>query len=361
MTLLDFIRSYLSLTTISKIIESRTPVSSLIFERIFKNRVLRGTDSISLAQFTRVTKSMPVISRGGKAIPIDSRNLANTRIEPLSIRLSDFITGAMLNTLKSLWGTGDENGQSLVKAELDRIVKDLMLSTELTRNALCAQAITGKINYQMESDNRKERYEIDLGSTLTETLDTKLDSGDATLVTLMNVLQKMKKKIADAGFSGTFEIMAGFNAFSTIANLIMHTKESDRMGAAINNNVINFMGFAIYLNSDTYTDCDASTGKEKTVDAVGSNCLVMYNPDHAELDYCAIDDVSGNLQATPFFVKTLVSEDPSGYKLISESKPMPIIAPEAICFAEITTSDGASIAKTASTEPDNTDGTEEST
>lgn len=348
MNLIEFIKSYLCIPNIAKIIEARTTTTNLIFDRVFVHRETRALSQINLAEITRKIKSMPVISRGGKAIPIDSKNLANTWIEPLSIRLSDMISGATLNNLRALYGSGDENGQALVKTEIDKIIRDLMDTTVNTRNALCAQALSGKIDYQMESSDGQARYQIDFGSTNTVTLATKLDEAGVTLVTLMNLLKDMKRKIAEAGYSGVVEVQAGSNAFSTIANLIMNTRETGRMGASIDNDVIKFLGYTIYLNSDTYTD--KVSGKEQVQDAVSTNKLVMYIPAFAELDYCAIDDVSGQLQATPFYAKTITVEDPSGYQVISESKPMPLIAGRSICWAEVTSSDGSGIPalKTAS-------------
>ncbi len=43
------------------------------------------------------------------------------------------------------------------------------------------------------------------------------------------------------------------------------------------------------------------------------------------LPYCAIDDLDGNLQALPFFIKPVKTDIPSGYSLIAESKPFPLV------------------------------------
>ena len=229
MTLLEFLRSLIATTgNVARLTELRTPVESVIFDHVFTNRISRATDEISLAEITRVTKARPVISRGGHAIPLDVKNAATTRIEPLSIRLSDFLTGAQLNSLRHLYGTGGENAEALVTAEIDRIVMDLMRTTELTRNALCAQALKGKIDFMMDSNGMTERYVIDFGTTQSLSLTTLLDDESATLVTLMNALRKMKKKITDAGYAGSPVILAGPNAWSTIANLVMATRSEGR-------------------------------------------------------------------------------------------------------------------------------------
>ena len=49
MTLLEFIRQHLTLALISELIEHRTPVRSMIFDRVFTRRENRATARISLA------------------------------------------------------------------------------------------------------------------------------------------------------------------------------------------------------------------------------------------------------------------------------------------------------------------------
>ena len=336
MTFIEFVTSYLNLALFTRIAERRTPIHSPIYEHCFPTRTPRAVSRINLTDLKRAIHSMPVITRGGMAIPLDAKEGTSVLIEPLSIRLSDFITGAKLNDLKALFGDGSESGQALVKTEIDKIIEDLLRSTEATRNALCAQAMTGKISYQLESQGKKERYEITFGTTLKADPATKLDTAGQTLVDLYNVLSSMKRKIADKGYAGTVEVMAGANAFSLIANLIMASKDTDRMGAMIRNDRIEFMGFNIWLNDATYTDT-SSDGKSMVKQEVDTNSIMMYVTALGEVQYCAVDDVNANLQATPFWANAYTNIDPSGYKIISESKPMPMMPAESICWATITT------------------------
>lgn len=336
MNFLDFLVGYLNMALFTKIAERRTPITSPIFDHCFPTRTPRAVSRINLTELRRAIHSMPVITRGGQAIPLDAKEGTSILIEPLSIRLSDFITGAKLNDLRALFGDGSENGQALVKTELDKIIEDLLRSTEATRNALCAQAMTGKISYQLESQGKKERYEITFGTTLKADPATKLDTAGQTLVDLYRVLSDMKRKIADKGYAGTVEVMAGSNAFALIANLIMSSKDTDRMGAMIHNDRIEFMGYNIWLNDATYTDTQAD-GKSVVKPEVDTNSIMMYVTALGEVQYCAVDDVNANLQATPFWANAFANVDPSGYKIISESKPMPMMPAESICWASITT------------------------
>ena len=44
------------------------------------------------------------------------------------------------------------------------------------------------------------------------------------------------------------------------------------------------------------------------------------------LFYLALDDFDAGLKALPFFAKQVKSDDPSGYKIIGMSKPLPAVA-----------------------------------
>ena len=153
------------------------------------------------------------------------------------------------------------------------------------------------------------------------------------------------KVLSEAGYSGTIEVMAGSNAYSTLSNLVAVTPESSRLGSTISENHITIFGIPIYANLDTYTDKDSS-GAEVVKDCIDKNSLVMYIKGSGKLAYCAIDDLDGNLQATPFFSKVVKLDDPSAYNVISESKPMPLIPPKSVCWATVTASMGRRTALT---------------
>jgi hypothetical protein len=54
-----------------------------------------------------------------------------------------------------------------------------------------------------------------------------------------------------------------------------------------------------------------------------------------KLPYCALDDLDAKLQPLPFFVKPLKTDDPSGYKLVAESKPFPVVNVKGICTSAV--------------------------
>ena len=106
MNFLDFLVGYLNMALFTRIAERRTPITSPIFDHCFPTRTPRAVSRINLTELRRAIHSMPVITRGGQAIPLDAKEGTSILIEPLSIRLSDFITGAKLNDLRALFGDG---------------------------------------------------------------------------------------------------------------------------------------------------------------------------------------------------------------------------------------------------------------
>jgi hypothetical protein len=254
----------------------------------------------------------------------------------MPIRLSDFITGARLNDLKHLFGSGDERGQQLVASSLDEMVLGLMRTTELTRNALCAQAIKGAIDYMMQTEGGFERYQVSYGdgTPLSFAPATKWNDDACTLAMIISDLEEMEDALAASGFSGEVKFLIGKKAYGAIANKIAAMTNDTRIDAKAEKGVIYLGGYTLTKDSITYKDRDAA-GAEVVKYEVDIDKIVAYASDVPALTYCAVDDVDGNLEAVPFFSKTIKVDDPSGYKVISESKPMPLVSAKGFCWATV--------------------------
>jgi hypothetical protein len=254
----------------------------------------------------------------------------------MPIRLSDFITGAKLNDLKNLYGTGDERGQQLVGSALDEIVLDLMHATELTRNALCAQAISGKIDYMMQTDGGYERYQVAYGdgTPLAFAPATKWNDDACTLSMIISDLSDMEDALAEAGCSGEIKFLVGKKAYSVVADKIASMVNDSRIDAKAEKGTLYLGGYTLVKDGLTYKDRDSS-GAEVTKYEIDIDKIVGFATDIPVLTYCAVDDVDGNLEPVPFFSKTVKVDDPSGYKVISESKPMPLVSAKGFCWATV--------------------------
>ncbi len=331
-----FLTSYFTLALITKLIERNKPVRSIVYDLVFATRTNTPSARVRVDDILKRIGNVPVVARGSSALSLGGSSTTRTEIEPMPIRLSDFITGASLNDLKSLYGTGDERGQALVQTYIDKMILDLMHTTEMTRNALCAQAITGKIDYMMQTEGGYERYQVAYGdgTTLSFAPAVKWNDDACTLAMIINDLSDMEDEIRDNGLSGEVKFMIGKFAFAAISNKIARMANETRIDAKAEKGVIYLGGYELTKNSITYKDRDAA-GAEVTKYEVDPEKIVAFAADIPELTYCAVDDVDGNLEAVPFFSKTVKVEDPSGYKVISESKPMPLVSAKGFCWATV--------------------------
>lgn len=168
----------------------------------------------------------------------------------MPIRLKKLITGAELNDLRQLFGNGDEKGQQLVQTWVEKKLLDLMTITENTRNALCAQALTGKIDYMMQSNAGYERYQVQYGDgkTLKVTPEKLFTAEDATLGVVIKTLRAMQKELSENGAVGEVKFLAGQDAFDALVNLIIGLPNDQRMGAKVEDNAIIIGGKRILLD-----------------------------------------------------------------------------------------------------------------
>lgn len=336
MDILQVIQGNLNPETYNKIIEQKRPVASVIMQKVFPEgvRTQRATAMIAMSEIVDRTKNIPVIKRGGHAYPISGDSIGTVLVEPAPIRPIDNIAAKTINDWRGFLATLN-GGQGIVEGEVNRRIEKLMRTVEMTRNALCAQALTGKIDYMVATDSgKKERYVVDYGIVNSLTSAKKWNAAATTLADIMEDLRMMKNMAADKGFAGDMIFLAGSAAFGALAGKIMATPESQRFGASVSQKTINILGYEFTLDDTTYHDQDA-TGADVIKNEVDPNKVVGFIDGMAELAYCAIDDIEAGLQALPFFSKAWETKDPSGVNVIGESKPFPMIPAGAITWATV--------------------------
>ena len=334
MDLYQLIRTYMTAGWIAGIIERMPTAKSVTIDKVFARKENNPSAYADLADIERLVGSVPVVSRGGVSINVAGSTMTRSKIEPMPIRLNDQFTGARLNDLRNLLGDGSTRGQAAVRSEIDRITRGLIADTQKTRDALCAQALTGKIDYQMRTDDGFTRYVIDFGSPLSYVPTKKWDAADIKLAQVVKHLIEMRAKLRANGHAGNVSFMAGIDAWTQLANLVEVLPNDNRSRAAIDGENITINGFNIMLNDGAYTDRDSS-GAAVVKQEVDAKKLVGFVEGVPKLGYYAIDDLDSNLEPMPIFVKPVKTEDPSGIKVISESKPLPLVAPKAILWSTV--------------------------
>lgn len=334
MDVYQLIRNYMTANWLAGIIERLPQHKSVIIDRVFVRKENNPSAYADLADIVRTVGSVPVVSRGGVSLNVAGPAITMGKIEPMPIRLNEHFTGARLNDLRNLFGDGGPRGQALVQSEINRITVGLIADTQKTRDALCAQALTGKIDYQMRTDDGYTRYKVDFGDVLAYVPAKKWDAADIKLSIVLKQLIEIRNQLRAQGHAGNIGYMAGIDAWTQLANLVELLPNDNRSRASIDGEVIKFNGFEVLLNDGAYSDRD-SEGAAVVKNEVDPKKLVGFVENVPKLGYYAIDDLDSNLEPMPIFIKPVKTEDPSGIKVISESKPMPLVAPKAILWATV--------------------------
>jgi hypothetical protein len=162
---------------------------------------------------------------------------------------------------------------------------------------------------------------------------TKLFSAaDAKLKDIFAVLQAMEEKLEEKGYGSTKEIWAGKTAYEAIFAIAEASTSTAKIRVELSEQGINIGGYLIKRRAETYRNPNG--GAATACLDLKTLRMVATDAGHT-LPYCALDDLDANLQPLPFFVKPIELKDPSGYKLVAESKPLPIPNMDGVCDAVV--------------------------
>jgi len=302
-----------------------TPVMDSIFAvRPQQPLALIGSDLLQ-----SVAKAMPLARRGGRSITIAGGTASTGFYEPFPIRPDIGVTGADLNNLKVIMGDQASLG-IWAQGKTDILRRTVRATTE----ALCCVAITGKIQWPVQLEGGGfETYEVDFGAIQAFVPAKKWDAADAKLKDVFLSLRGMHKKLKEKGYGGKVEAWAGETAYNALFALAEGFQSTAQFRVEITEQGINVGGYLVKPRDEQYYNPQTKA----MVPVVGAKVCKMIALDAGhQMPYCAIDDLDGNLQPLPFFVKPLKTDNPSGFQLVAESKPFPIPNVNGICDATVT-------------------------
>lgn len=325
MDIIDLLRKCFGVNAVAVLLGARKSVKSPIREQFFADGGQWPLASINISELMGVIQNAPVVRRGTVAYSIDSGSNNLTAIEPQGIDLSDFITAAELNNLRAL---SNDSVQAYANQKMNRMMNIVQRTTE----ALCAQALTGKIAYPMRTANGElDLYEVDYGmpNVLAED-DTDL-SAATSIMDFYNVLDTIYQTLQDQGYGDTMTVAAGKAAFSTALKLAESSKSNILNVSIVNQGEINVGGYTVRLQSGRYK----STGGIM-VPKIPDNALCAEDKSAgAQVKYLALDDIENGLQPMPFGTSTDLKKNPSVLEVIGRSKPLPVVAVGALCWAKV--------------------------
>lgn len=320
-----FFRPDLVVTHLENLPTLKTPVMDLIFS----DRVQLPFPLVSVDEMKAVLNELPVVKRGGMAIPATTDNSIEIKtIEPLPVRMTEQISARDLLDLYALKGT---NRDLWVKNKLDKMRRVYRKTVE----GLCAVSLTGRIVWPMLMDGTNYLdYEVDYGTPESVVIEKKWDAEGAVIKDVFKSLKAMKKALKANGYGSNLEVWAGDQAYETLFGLTDHHPAKSSVPVTVNESHIEVSGFKVKDRSETYRN----PATEAMHSVVEEDEIVMIAKDAGhKLAYCAVDDFDANFQATPFFVKPVKTDEPSAIRLIGEGKPLPIVNVKGICRAKVVT------------------------
>lgn len=320
------IRGLFSTEAIIRRLTAFTLLLTPVMDLIYPNRPQLATGLVGADLLESVVQAMPVVRRGGASISTRKDAGGTPFYEPLAIRPNSMVTGHDLNNLKIIGQTGKEAWAVQKTDYLRRICR-------ATAEAMAAVSLSGSFAWPVQLENGGfETFSVDFGSVLAHSPGTRWDATGAKLRDVFDTLTDMQEKIQEKGYGGTVEIWAGKTAYSTLLGLVEAKTSTANFQVSMTDKGIDVGGFLVKRRAERYRNPQTKA----MVPVVGDKVVKMIATDAGHImPYCALDDLDANLQPLPFFVKPISVADPSGWKLVAESKPFPIPNVNGICDATV--------------------------
>lgn len=300
-----------------------------VMDTVFTHRPQHPLAMIGGDQVKAVVKAMPLARRGGRSITIAGNSGATGFYEPFPIRPDISVTGADLNNLKVI--QGDQASLDMWAKGKTEILRGTVRSTT---EAMASTCLSGTLSWPVALEGGGfETFEVVFGTIQTFVPAKKWDAAGAKLKDVFMCLRGMHKKLKEKGYGGKVAFWAGEDAYNALFALAEGFSSTAQLTVQITDQGINVGGYLVVprdeLNFNPQTKQMVPVVAAKTVKAIALDA-------GHQMPYCAIDDLDGNLQPMPLFVKPIKTDNPSGYQLVAESKPFPIPNVDGICDAEVT-------------------------
>lgn len=332
------LRKYFTRKTIALALQSLDKPKRKIMDLFYKRRDQHPFPVIGISKIKKIIRNVPVVRRGSRAVPLSGSSLRNDYIEPQGIRVYDFVGGKELNDIKLLVNEGLKTGlQQWVNGK----VRDARDVVGLTTEVLCAQSLRGRISYPMQTDDGMDLYEVEFGDPLTfspekywDTNVTTKDEFHKLVVQITSDLRSIEKHIQknSGGYGSDIRFFIGQKVFEALDYLVQQFQNDTRIQATTERSRIVIKGYVLELLDYTYYD--PKTEEFKLL--LEENQLMAAAMDAPfTLYYIALDELKAQLQPMPLFIYPIQVDDPSGFKLLEISKPLPIPVPQSICWATV--------------------------
>ena len=322
------IRGLFNRESIIKYLLALPPLETVVMDSIYTFRPQVPLAMIGADTVKTVVRAMPLARRGGRSITVAKGSGATNFYEPFPIRPDIAVTGVDLNNLKIIEGNA-VGLDAWAQGKTDYLRRIVRATTE----GLCAVSLSGKIQWPVQLEGGGfETYEVDFGEIQEFVPAKKWDDGAAKIKDVFLSLRGMHKKLKEKGYGSRVEFWAGEDAYNALFALAEGFQSTAKLTVAIADQGITIGGYLVKPRDEMYYN--PQTKQMIPVVATKLVKAIALDAGH-QMPYCAIDDLDGNLQPLPFFVKPIKTDNPSGYQLVAESKPFPIPNVDGICDAQV--------------------------
>jgi len=335
MSITTDLQKYFTPKMVGQILEDFEPVRTPIWARVFSKVKQHPLGYITKQTIIDHVGNVPLTKRGTPSIGVFSGDETSDLFEPQPIAINTVIKAKDFLDLKTL---GTESSLQNWVAEKLSGLRDRVYSTI---EAMCCQALTGTIDYAIKI------YEGDLGTYRVKFGDLIQPASyvgfvgnwaSATLDEIFKDILILKNAIKlKTRYGSKIGILAGRNAYFTLMAKMKDVNTSTAINLKIEGDYLHLNGTIIeYMGDAGYTNLKTALWTP----AIGDDEIVLFAEDAPfNLTYLAIDDFDAMenpvMIARPLYPKTIKQDDPSGYKILVQSKPFPMPVPMATIICSV--------------------------
>lgn len=319
------LRKYFTREAILESLSRLQPISTPVMDLIYKARTNHPFPVVGYKDLGLPQGNIPVIRRGTQSFPLVPKDGSISMIEVQPVNPSIFLTAADINNLKMLDSSG-------VQQLVDNQIEVLSRVCRMTAEALAAQSLTGGISYALRGEGGAMlTYEVGYGTPATIAISKKWDDPATKIADIVKSLGEISDKLRKTAPGTDVVFLTGFDVYAALVDKVGALNNS--AVAQVGADYISFGGAAkVQLLSASYTD--PATGA--SVSAIPAKTILAIDKAAGfRLIYAALDNLDAGLVAMPFFAQPVESKDPSGVKVIGESKPLPVPNVKAIVKATV--------------------------
>ena len=309
--------------TLERLPELKTPVMDMLYT----DRRNHPFPVVGYRDLNLPAGNIPVVRRGSQSYPLNPTDGKISMIEVQPVNPSVYLSAADLNNQKLL----DPQGQ---QAYIDNQIDNLRRACRSTAEALSAQSLTGKIAYPLRADGGAYlTYEVDFGTPASVSVSKKWDDANTKVADIVKSLGQIIDTLKKTAPAMDVQFLCGFDVYAALVDKIGALPNSAI--AQVGADYISLGGVAkIQLLSANYIDL--TTGE--AVSAIPAKTILAVDRSSGfKLLYAALDQMDAGLVALPFYAQPVTTQDPSGVKIIGESKPLPVPNTKGIVKAVVLT------------------------